>query len=81
MKRRDAVRATTLMMFGIALQQYDALRAQGGLLTVDLNQWSHIAFKYNGKQIAVSMSEVFESLKMLPAKDTTQTQAGQSTTK
>jgi hypothetical protein len=47
---------------GMALGKLDALKAQGGQLTCDLNQWRAIVFKYRGKTVVVPMSQVFEAL-------------------
>lgn len=62
MTRRTAVRRAMLLGFGMALQKLDALHASEGLLTVDLNQWSHVVFKFGKKTIRVPMSEIFDAL-------------------
>lgn len=72
MRRRDAVKHATLLIFGMVLGQFDALKAaepaktkakpRGGALTVDLGQWKEIAFTLNGTTVAVSVSEIFKSL-------------------
>lgn len=61
--RRDAVKASILLAFGMALGKLDALKADGGLLTVDLNQWSRIRFKLGKEQIDISVREAFEALR------------------
>jgi hypothetical protein len=62
MTRRMAVRQAALLAFGMALGKMDALKAEGGLLTVDLDQWGHIQFKHKGKTISVPVSEIFAAL-------------------
>lgn len=62
MTRRESLRLGTLFAFGMALGKLDALKAEGGQLTADLGQWNQIVFKYHGKTIAVSTSEIFKSL-------------------
>ena len=68
MTRRQIVKRATLFAFGIALTKLDLLKASEGegtgkgQLTCDLNQWSTIVFKYNGKAITVPVSEVFSAL-------------------
>lgn len=73
--RRQAIRFAVSTAFAMALGKYDAL-AQGptkrapdaasGVLTVDLNQWSHVTFKLGGKTIRIPMAEVFEALQEGP---------------
>lgn len=62
MNRRDSIRFGTLFGVAMALGKLDALKAEGGLLTVDLAQWEAVHFKYHGSTIAVSTAEVFKSL-------------------
>lgn len=61
-KRRAALRRSVLLALGMALGNLDALKAQGGQLTVDLNQWQEIVFKHRGKTLRVPVAEVFEAL-------------------
>lgn len=60
--RRQAVARSFLFAIGMALGKLDALKASGGQLTVDLDQWSHVVFRHNGKLLAVSTSDVFKAL-------------------
>jgi hypothetical protein len=62
MTRRGVVKMATLLAMGMALGKMDSLKAQGGELTVDLNQWGVIVFKHKGKTIRVPVAEVFASL-------------------
>lgn len=62
MTRRESIRTATLLAIGMALQKLDALKAEGGQLTVDLNQWANVVFKHNGKTITITVAEIFRSL-------------------
>lgn len=62
MNRRTAVKHASLLAFGMALGKMDALKAEGGELTVDLNQWGTIVFKHRGRTVRVPVSEVFAAL-------------------
>lgn len=62
MTRRQAVRRATLLAFGMALGKLDALKASGGQLTVDLDQWAEVVFKHQGKTVEVSAAEIFNEL-------------------
>lgn len=62
MTRRCAIRHGVLLAFGMALGKMDALKASGGLLTVDLDQWGTIVFKHKGKTINVAVAEVFKAM-------------------
>lgn len=66
MIRRKALRHAVLLAFGMVLGKFTALRAQGGRLTVDLNQWDVIVFTYKKKTLTIPMSEVFEALEKGP---------------
>lgn len=65
MNRRDVIRVSTLLAFGLASEKYDAL-AQGttpsGALTCNIDRWKWLVFTYNGRQVTIPMSEVFASL-------------------
>lgn len=61
--RREALKKGTLLAIGMALGKMDTLKAQGGQLTCDLNQWSHVVFKYKKETVYVPVSEIFEALK------------------
>ncbi len=62
MTRRQSVRFGTLFAMGLALGKLDALKAAGGQLTCDLNQWQTVVFKYRGRTVTVPVSEVFKCL-------------------
>lgn len=62
MKRRTALRQAMLFSIGMALGKLDALKASGGQLTVDLNQWATVVFKHKGKTIVVPVAEIFDAL-------------------
>lgn len=62
MTRRQAVKRATLLAFGMALGKYDVLDAQGGTLTVDLNQWGTIVFTHKQQTIRAPVAEIFASL-------------------
>ena len=61
--RRRALRTLILLTFGMALGKMDVLKAKGGELTVDLNQWQDVVFSLNGKRIAVTVQDVFNTLR------------------
>ena len=62
MNRRSSIRLAMLTGVGMALGKLDALKAQGGQLTVDLGQWEHVVFSLHGKSIKVPVAEVFKAL-------------------
>lgn len=62
MTRRLAVRNGVLLAFGMALGKLDTLKAQGGQLTCDLDQWSTIVFTHRGKRVTVPVAEVFKAM-------------------
>lgn len=62
MDRRHSVRVATLMVFGAALQKLDVFAAEGGMLTVKLDDWAVIKFTLGKKVIAVPVAEVFKAL-------------------
>jgi hypothetical protein len=66
MKRRDALKRATMLMFGMALGRMDVLKASTpercGCLTVNLDQWGEIVFTLHGKRISVPVAEVFAAL-------------------
>lgn len=66
MTRRGAIRQTVLFAMGMALGKMDVVKAQGGQLTVNLDQWHEIVFTYRGKTVRVPVSEVFKSLQEGP---------------
>jgi hypothetical protein len=51
-----------LLSTGMALGKMDILKAEGGELTVPLDQWQRVVFLHHGKRIAVSVSEIFKAL-------------------
>lgn len=63
MTRRRAVKHAVLLAFGMALGKMDVLKAAGGQLTCDLDQWGTIVFKYRGQSVSVPVGEVFAALK------------------
>jgi hypothetical protein len=62
MNRRTATKQAVLFAIGCALGKMDTLKAEGGQLTCDLNQWSHVVFTFKGKTIRVPVAEVFAAL-------------------
>lgn len=62
MTRRQSIRQAVLLAIGMALGKLDSLQASGGELRVPLDSWQRIVFEYNGKRIAVSVADVFNSL-------------------
>ena len=62
MNRRSSIRLAMLTGVGMALGKLDALKAEGGLLTVDLGQWDRVVFSLHGKAISVPVAEVFKAL-------------------
>ena len=63
MTRRQSIRRATLLAFALALGKYDALAQEAGHLTVDLNQWQGLTFKFGKETVFVSSAEVFAALK------------------
>ena len=63
MTRRELIRTSVFTMFAMALGRYDALAQSGGALTVDLNQWKVLTFKYGKETINIPVAEVFAALK------------------
>lgn len=66
MTRRAAIRQAVLLGMGMALGKMDSLKAQGGTLTVDLDQWAQIVFTHRGKRCVVPVAEVFKCLQEGP---------------
>lgn len=62
MTRRTAVRNGVLLAFGMALGKLDTLKAEGGQLTCNLDQWSTIVFMHHGKRVTVPVAEVFKAM-------------------
>jgi hypothetical protein len=62
MTRRESIRSSVLFAIGMALGKLDSLKAGGGQLTCDLNQWETIVFKYRGRVVTIPVSEVFSTL-------------------
>lgn len=60
--RRESVRRAVLLVFGMALGKMDVLKAAGGQLTVDLDQWGVVVFKHRGRTVQVPVAEIFEAL-------------------
>lgn len=63
MTRRQSIRRGMLLAMGMALGKMDALKATGGQLTCDLDQWGTIVFKYRGQTETIPVGEVFAALK------------------
>lgn len=59
---KATTRRAFLFAIGMALGKLDALKAEGGQLTCDLNQWSHVVFKHKGKTITIPVADVFAAL-------------------
>ena len=66
MNRRAMIRYVAYSMFGMALGKYDALAQDGGFLTIDLNQWQGLKFRYKGETLHIPVAEVFAALKEGP---------------
>jgi hypothetical protein len=62
LKRRLAIKHAGMLAFGMCLGKMDSLKAAGGQLTVNLDQWSHVTFSHKGKTVVVSVAEIFEAL-------------------
>ena len=68
MQRRDVltfVRTMTLAAFGVAVtKRVDVFAAQpaSGILTCNLGDWRWLVFQYKGKQVTVTMEDVFSAL-------------------
>lgn len=62
MTRRQTLRQATLFAIGMALGKMDSLKAEGGQLTVDLNQWGSVVFKHKGRTVTVPVAEIFDAL-------------------
>lgn len=62
MTRRHQLRTMFLFSIGMALGKLDALKADGGELTVPLDQWQRVVFKYRGKKVVIPVSEIFTIL-------------------
>ncbi len=60
--RRKALRSLMLLTVGLSLSGEKTISAEGGELTVDLGQWERVMFKLHGRQIAVTVHEVFDAL-------------------
>ena len=67
MNRRQSLRQAMLFAIGMALGKMDALKAEGGQLTVDLNQWGTVVFKHGSKVCRISTAEIFRALAEGPA--------------
>lgn len=62
MNRRESIRNATLLGIGMALGKLDALKAEGGQLTVDLGQWEHVVFKLGHGVVKVPVKDIFDAL-------------------
>jgi hypothetical protein len=62
MTRRQMIRRATLLSFGATLAYMPVVKAEGGQLSVDLDQWAVVVFKHKGRKCAVPVAEVFEAL-------------------
>ncbi len=60
--RRKALRSLMLLTVGLSLRGEKIISAKGGELTVDLGQWERVTFRLHGRQIAVTVHEVFDAL-------------------
>lgn len=63
MQSRLARRAAIIAIFSLPLGYYRALKAQGGVLTVDLNQWNTVTVKFKDNTLTLSTREIFEALR------------------
>lgn len=55
-------RAAILAILSLPLGHWKALRAQGKVLTVDLNQWETVSVIYAGKTVELTAREIFDAL-------------------
>lgn len=62
MNRRDTIRSATLFAFAMALGDLAVLDAAGGELTVPLDKFDRVIFRYRGKQVAVATSSIYLAL-------------------
>ena len=63
--RRKAIRNGVLLAFGMMLAKYDVAKAQGRVLTVDLEPWANIVFKHKGQEVVVTPADIFAAMKEL----------------
>ena len=56
--RRGAI--TAILSF--PLGYYQALKANAGILTLDLNQWTAIRVSYRGKVVTLPAQDIFNAL-------------------
>jgi len=61
--RRQFAGRAALFAMGMALGKLDTLKAEGGQLTCDLNQWREVVFKYRGETLRWTTKEIFEALR------------------
>lgn len=62
MKRRNVL-IMTLAAFGIAVtKRVDIFAAESGMLTCNLGDWKWLVFQYKGKQVSITMADVFAAL-------------------
>ena len=55
-------RAALIAVCSLPLGSFTALKAQGAVLTIDLNQWSAIRATYKGKTVMVPAENIFNAL-------------------
>ena len=63
MTRSKLIRLAAFTMFGMALNKYDSLAQDGGLLSVDLSKWKWLSISYKGETLAIPVAEVFAAIK------------------
>lgn len=62
MTRRQSIRHGMLFAIAMALGKMDTLKASGGQLICNLDQWDHVIFTYKNKRVSISVDEIFASL-------------------
>lgn len=60
--RRRFLKRGMFLGVAMALGKMDLLKAEGGTLTVPLDQWGQVIFVRKGKKISVPVDEIFASL-------------------
>jgi len=64
MTRRNIIKLAALFGFAIPMAQFDALKAQGDPagLTIPLDHWRGLTFKYKGKSVHITSADIFKAL-------------------
>jgi hypothetical protein len=57
-----ARRAALLALFSLPLGNRTALKASGGTLSIDLNQWDTIVVSHKGKSVTLTAADIFAAL-------------------